>query len=110
MTEQNAPNFQEILQTAHKMQQEMNRVQGELAQKYVEASSGGGMVVAVANGRQEIISLRIEKEVVDPEDIQMLQDLIVAAVNQALVKSADLAQQEMGKVTGQMNLKIATLF
>jgi nucleoid-associated protein EbfC len=109
MSDGTAPTFQELLQTAQKMQQEINKVQTELSQKTVEGSAGGGMVVAVANGRQQLLSLRIEKEVVDPNEIAMLQDLIVAAVNQALVKAAELAQQEMARVTGQINLKITGL-
>ena len=102
-------NFQELLQTAQHVQQELNKIQGELANKTVEGSAGGGMVVAVANGRQQLVSLRIEREVVDPEEVGMLQDLVVAAVNTALSKAAELAQQEMAKVTGQMNLKLTGL-
>lgn len=110
MTEEGTKNFSELLQTAQQVQQELNKIQGELAHKTVEGSAGGGMVVAVANGRQQLVSVRIEREVVDPDDVEMLQDLVVAAVNQALNKAAELAQQEMAKVTGQMNLKIAGLF
>ncbi len=109
MTEGSGPTFQDLLQTAQRMQQELSRVQSELAQKRVEGSAGGGMVTAVANGRQQLISLRIEKEVVDPSDIAMLQDLLLAAVNQALAKAAEVAQQEMAKVTGQVNLKLTGL-
>jgi nucleoid-associated protein EbfC len=103
------PNFQELLQTAQRVQQEIGKAQTELAQKKVEGSAGGGMVVAVVNGRQQILTMKIEREVVDPNEIPMLQDLIVAAVNQALAKAAELAQQEMAKVTGQMNLKLTGL-
>lgn len=102
-------NFQELLQTAQHVQQELNKIQGELANKTVEGSAGGGMVVAVANGRQQLVSLRIEREVVDPEEVGMLQDLVVAAVNTALSKASELAQQEMAKVTGPMNLKLTGL-
>ncbi len=109
MTEGNGPTFQDLLQTAQRMQQELSRVQAELAQKRVEGSAGGGMVTVVANGRQQLISLHIEKEVVDPSDIAMLQDLVLAAVNQALAKAAEVAQQEMAKVTGQVNLKLTGL-
>lgn len=109
MTEGNGPTFQDLLQTAQRMQQELSRVQAELAQKRVEGSAGGGMVTVVANGRQQLISLRIEKEVVDPSDIGMLQDLVLAAVNQAMAKAAEVAQQEMAKVTGQVNLKLTGL-
>jgi nucleoid-associated protein EbfC len=109
MSEGNAPNFQDLLQTAQRMQQELSRVQAELAQKRVEGSAGGGMVRATANGRQQLVSLRIEQEVVDPSDVAMLQDLVLAAVNSALAKAAELAQQEMAKVTGQVNLKLTGL-
>jgi nucleoid-associated protein EbfC len=109
MSEVNGPTFQDLLQTAQRMQQELSRVQSELAQHRVEGSAGGGMVTAVANGRQQMVAIRIEKEVVDPSDISMLQDLVLAAVNQALAKAAELAQQEMAKVTGQVNLKLTGL-
>ncbi len=102
-------NFQELLQTAQNVQQELNKIQGELANMTVEGASGGGMVVAVANGRQQLVSLRVEREVVDPAEVGMLQDLVVAAVNNALTKASELAQQEMSKVTGQMNLKLTGL-
>jgi DNA-binding YbaB/EbfC family protein len=99
------PSIQELLQTAQRMQQDLAKVQSALAQMTVEGSAGGGMVVATANGRQQLLALRIEREVVDQNEIPMLQDLIVAAVNQALAKASELAQQEMARVTGQ-NLKL----
>lgn len=109
--QQNFPgNFQELYQAAQRMQQEIGKVQDELAQQTVEGSSGGGMVVATANGCQQLVSLRLEKECVDPQDIAMLQDLIIAAVNQALARAADLAQNEIGKVTGMMNMRINGMF
>jgi DNA-binding YbaB/EbfC family protein len=103
-------NLQALLQTAQRVQQELSKIQDELVNKTVEGSSGGGMVVAVANGRQQLVSVRIEREVVDPEEIGMLQDLVVAAVNQALAKAAELAQQEMAKVTGGLNMNLGGLF
>ncbi len=109
MSEGSGPSFQDLLQTAQRMQQELGKVQAELAQKTVEGSSGGGMVRAVANGRQQLLSIHIEREVIDPAEGAMLQDLIVAAVNQALAKAAEVAQQEMAKVTGQVNLKLTGL-
>jgi len=75
-----------------------------MADKTIEASAGGGMVKAVANGRQQIVSISIEKEVVDPEDVEMLQDLIVAAVNDALTQSQQMVSEEMNKLTGGMNI------
>lgn len=80
------------------------RMQEELGQKTVESSAGGGMVTVVANGKQQIVSIAIEKEVVDPEDVEMLQDLVLAAVNDALAKSQQMVQQEMGKLTGGLNI------
>jgi DNA polymerase III subunit gamma/tau/DNA-binding YbaB/EbfC family protein len=93
-----------IMKQAQLMQQKMERMQQELAEREVEASAGGGMVTAVANGRQQLVSLRIERSVVDPEDVEMLQDLVLAAVNEALRKSQDMMQQEMAKITGGLNI------
>jgi len=99
-----AQNFGKIMKQAQKMQQKMMEVQEELASKTVEASAGGGMVTAVVNGKNELVSLKIEKEVVDPEDIEMLQDLIAAAVNEGIRKAQDMAQEEMAKITGGLNI------
>ena len=93
-----------IMKMAQQAQQKMLKVQEELAAKQVEASSGGGMVAAVVNGKQELLSLRIEKDAVDPNDVEMLQDLIVAAVNEALRKAQEMIAAEMQKVTGGMNI------
>ncbi|MDY6849464.1 MAG: YbaB/EbfC family nucleoid-associated protein [Geoalkalibacter sp.] len=93
-----------IMKQAQMMQQKMAKLQEELAERTIEATSGGGMVTAVANGKQQIVSLKIEKEVVDPEDIEMLQDLVMAAANEALKKSQEMMQEEMGKITGGFNL------
>jgi hypothetical protein len=94
--------MQGILEAAQRLQSELQRVQGELANKSVEAQAGGGMVTVTASGSQEILAVRIEKAVIDPNEQGMLQDLIVAAVNLALQKSRDLAKDEMAKVTGGM--------
>ncbi len=93
-----------IMKQAQQLQSKMARLQEEMAEKTIEASTGGGMVKVVANGRQEIISIRIEKEVVDPEDVDMLQDLILAAVNEALVQSQKMVSDEMSKLTGGMSI------
>lgn len=93
-----------IMKQAQKMQAKMMKIQEELADKTVEASVGGGMVRVVASGKQEIKGIEIEKEVVDPDDVEMLQDLILAAVNDALAKSQEMAQEEMAKITGRMNI------
>jgi hypothetical protein len=93
-----------ILEAAQSIQREIARVQEELAQRTVEAQAGGGMVTVTANGRQEIMSIRIEPGVIDPQEQGMLQDLVVAAVNLALRKAQELAQQEIAKVTGGLPL------
>jgi len=86
------------------MQERVKKLQEEAAGKTVEAASGGGMVTVVANGRQEVLSIKIDPSVVDPSDIEMLQDLIAAAVNEALRKSQDLMKEEMGRLTAGMGL------
>ena len=92
----------DIMKQAQKMQEKMQKIQDELADLQVEASSGGGMVTVVANGKQEILEVRIDKQVVDPEDVEMLEDLVVAAVNQAMEKAQELANDEMGQAAGGM--------
>ena len=94
----------QIMKQAQMMQQKMARLQEEAAQKTAEATAGGGAVSAVVNGKNQIVTLTIKKEAVDPEDVEMLQDLVVAAVNEALAKvQAELAEQ-MGKITGGINI------
>jgi len=92
----------DILKQAQKMQEQMQQIQDGLAELQVEGSAGGGMVTVTANGKQQIMSVKIDKQVVDPEDVEMLEDLIVAAVNQAMEKAQELAGQEMNKVAGGM--------
>lgn len=93
-----------MMKQAQKLQAKMLRMQEELADKTVEATAGGGMIKAVANGKQQISSIQIEKEVVDPDDVEMLQDLILAAVNDALAKSQEMVSGEMGKLTGGLQI------
>jgi DNA-binding YbaB/EbfC family protein len=93
-----------IMKQAQLMQQKMARMQQELESREVEATSGGGMVTAVVNGKQQLLSLKIEQAAVDPEDVEMLQDLVIAAVNEAIKKSQEMMQEEMGKITGGMNI------
>ncbi len=93
-----------MMKQAQKLQAKMIKLQEEVAEQTIEGSAGGGMVKAVANGRQQVISIEIEKEVVDPEDIEMLQDLVLAAVNDALQKSQEMVAEKMGKLTGGMNI------
>ncbi|MFH0899408.1 MAG: YbaB/EbfC family nucleoid-associated protein [Pseudomonadota bacterium] len=98
------PDLGGLMQAAQRMQQEMARAQEELATKTVEASAGGGMVSVVANGRLEIISVTIDPTVVDPKEIEMLQDLVAVAVNQALARARELAQRELSQLAGGMAL------
>jgi DNA-binding YbaB/EbfC family protein len=93
-----------MMKQAQKLQAKMAKLQEELGEKTVEATSGGGMVKVVANGKQQIVSINIEKEVVDPDDVDMLQDLITAAINDALAKSQEMVSSEMGKLTGGLNI------
>jgi DNA-binding YbaB/EbfC family protein len=102
------PNIKEMMRQAQRLQTKMAKLQEELATKEIEATVGGGMVKAVANGKPEIVSIAIEKEVVDPEDIEMLQDLVVAAVNEALNRAKEMVNNEMSKLTG--GLKIPGMF
>ena len=94
----------QMMKQAQKMQAQILKIQEEMGARTVEASSGGGMVTVTANGKQEILSIRIEPEVVDAEDVEMLQDLVVAAVNEALKKAQEMVAEEMAKVTGGMQL------
>jgi hypothetical protein len=96
--------FGDMMRQAKKLQQEMGKIQEESRKKIVEASAGGGMVTVTANGAMEIISIKIEREVVNPDDIEMLQDLIVAATNEALRRAQQMINEEMGKVTGGLNI------
>jgi DNA-binding YbaB/EbfC family protein len=93
-----------IMKEAQKMQAEMARVQEEAKKKTVEATAGGGMVTVVARGAGEIVSVKIEKDVVDPEDVEMLQDLIMAASNEALRRAQELVNDDMSKLTGGMQI------
>ncbi|MFP4086194.1 MAG: YbaB/EbfC family nucleoid-associated protein [Desulfobacteraceae bacterium] len=98
------PNMGQLMKQAQQFQSKMAKLQEELNNQTVEASSGGGMVTAVANGGQEIVSITIDPEVVDPEDLEMLQDLVMAAVNDALSKAKEMVNEEMGKLTKGMNI------
>jgi DNA-binding YbaB/EbfC family protein len=93
-----------MMKQAQQLQSKMLKMQEEMAEKTVETSAGGGMVKVVANGKQQILSIRVEKEVVDPEDVEMLQDLILSAVNEALTKSQEMVAAEMSKLTGGLNI------
>jgi DNA-binding YbaB/EbfC family protein len=96
--------FGDMMRQAKKMQQEMAKIQEESKKKTVEASAGGGMVTVTVNGAMEVVSIKIEREVVNPDDIEMLQDLIVAALNEAIRRTQQMVNEDMGKVTGGLNL------
>jgi len=94
----------DLMRQAQKMQEEMMKAQDEAKKKTVEATAGGGMVTVVANGSGQLVSIKIEKDVVDPEDIDMLQDLILAASNEALRRAQELVSDEMSKLTGGLQI------
>lgn len=94
----------DIMRQAQKLQDEMQRMQEEAKKKTVEASAGGGMVTVVANGGGEIVSIKIEKDVVNPDDVEMLQDLILAASNEALRRSQQMVNEDMSKLTMGMQI------
>lgn len=93
-----------LMKMAKQAQSQIMKIQEEMAEREVEATSGGGMVKAVVNGKQELLSITLDPEVVDPDDVEMLQDLVVAAVNEAMRKAQEMVQSEMSKVTGGMNI------
>ena len=99
-----------IMKQAADLQKKLKAQQEELGAKEFEASSGGGMVSAKVNGRGELLALTLDKEVVNPQDVDMLQDLIVAAVNQALARVQEAQQEEMSSMMGGLGLKIPGLF
>lgn len=97
-------NIQKMLKQAQQMQAKLAEAQAELADKTVEASVGGGKVTVVANGSGEVVSIKIDPQVVDPEDVEMLEDLVLAGVKQAIEDAKKMAGDEMGKLTSGMNI------
>ncbi|MFZ5967280.1 MAG: YbaB/EbfC family nucleoid-associated protein [Bacillota bacterium] len=97
-------NMNNMMKQVQKMQKQMQEMQEEIEQREVEASAGGGAVVVKVNGKRELLNIAIQPEVVDPDDIEMLQDLILAAANEALRKAEEMMTKEMGKITGGLNL------
>lgn len=93
-----------MMRQAQKLQEEMMKAQEEAKKKTVEATAGGGMVTVVANGANEVVSIKIEKDVVSPDDIEMLQDLVLAATNEALRRAQEMVSEEMSKLTGGMQI------
>jgi DNA-binding YbaB/EbfC family protein len=104
MSDFKMPDINGLMQAAQKIQGDVARVQEELARTTCEASSGGGMVTATVNGTYDLVSIKIDKQAVDPGDVGMLEDLVVAAVNQAISKMRGIAQEEMAKITGGLNI------
>ncbi len=96
--------MEDLMKHARQFQENLAQVQEELAARMVTGTAGGGMVTVTVNGRGELVGLAIEPEVIDPEDRQMLQDLVIAAVNDGLRKAKDLGRSEMGKLTGGMTI------
>lgn len=99
-----ASNMNSMIKQAQKMQEEMGKVQQELEEKVYDVTSGGGAVKVTITGKREIKAIELKPEVVDPDDIEMLQDMIVAAVNEAIRKVNDVSEEEMSKVTSGLNM------
>ena len=93
-----------IVRQAQKMQSQIEKVQEDIGSKRVEASTGGGMVTAIVNGQSELLELKINPEVVNPEDLEMLQEMIVGAVNQAMTSASEMLNSEIEKITGGLNI------
>ena len=97
-------NMQSMIKQAQKMQEEMAEKQAELEEREYDVAAGGGVVNVKINGKKEVLSVKIDPEVVDPDDVETLEDLIVAAVNEAIKKVEAVSAEEMGRITGSMNL------
>ncbi len=100
----NVPGLGNMMKQVQKMAEDTERLQAELAKEKIEAASGGGMVTAVANGMGELLDITISPDVVDPEDIDMLQDLIVSAVREAMEKATQMKNERMQELTGGLNI------
>ena len=98
-----------MMKQVQKMQKKMMELQGELEQQRVEGTAGGGMITVVANGRQDILEIKIQPDVVDPDDVEMLEDLILAAINQAQQRAQEMMNKEMGQITGGVQIPGLTL-
>ena len=102
--------FGNLMKEAQKLQAQLESLKEEVAKRRVEASAGGGMVVVEANGNQEVLTVKIDREVITPEDPQMLEDLVLAAVNEALRKAREMVASEMSKLAGRLGGKLPGLF
>jgi len=103
-------NMGDMMKKAQKMQEEFLRMQEELKSKVVEASSGGGAVIVTANGAKQVLSVKIDPEMLSSGDVDMLQDLVTAAVNEVLVRVQEMAEEETKKITGSMGLNLPGMF
>ena len=97
-------NMNQIMKQAKKMQEEMEKTQADIEEREFESTSGGGVVKATVNGKREVVSLKIDPDVIDPEDSEMLEDLVIAAVNDAMKKADEYSSESMGKLTGGLNI------
>ncbi|MBQ3124392.1 MAG: YbaB/EbfC family nucleoid-associated protein [Clostridia bacterium] len=97
-------NMNSVIKQAQKMQEEMERVQQETEEEQVEATSGGGAVKVVVNGKKELISIKLDPDAVDPDDVETLEDLIMAAVNEGVKKAEEIMSERMGAITGGLNI------
>ncbi|MGI6553966.1 MAG: YbaB/EbfC family nucleoid-associated protein [Bacillota bacterium] len=97
-------NMNKMMKQVQKMQAQMAKLQEELEERVVEASAGGEAVTVKVNGKQEVLEIKIDPDVVDPDDVEMLEDLVLAAVNEALRSAQEMVASEMGKITGGMNI------
>ncbi|MFH1672340.1 MAG: YbaB/EbfC family nucleoid-associated protein [Pseudomonadota bacterium] len=97
-------NMGQMMKQAQQLQSKIFKIQEEMGEKTMEGSAGGGMVTVTANGKQEIVSVKIDPEVVTPDDVEMLEDLVTAAVNDALKRAQQMVSEAIGKITGGMNI------
>lgn len=97
-------NMNNMMKKVKKMQEDMAKAQQEIEEKEFSSTAGGGVIEAVVNGKKEVLKIKIDEDVIDPEDTEMLEDLVVAAVNDALKKADQYTQKEMGKLTGNINI------
>ena len=100
----NQPDMRQIMQQAQQMQEQLAKAQAELAERNFEGSAGGGMVTAVVSGSQELVEVKISPDVVDPDDVEMLEDLVVAAVRQAMEAALEAANSQLGGLTGGLDM------
>ena len=99
-----APNMNNMMKQVKKMQEQMEKAQAEIEEKEFSSTAGGGVIEATVNGKKEVLAIKINPDVVDPEDVEMLEDLIMAAINDAMAKAARYNEETMGRLTGGINI------